>query len=284
MPDSGSSSRSPRDGAEAAVPRSVAIIMDGNGRWARQRGLPRMAGHRAGAAAVDRITEEAARLGVKTLALYAFSTENWQRPRDEVHTLWKLLVRDLKRRGPKCLKNGIRLTAIGRRDRMPEAALRELERVERETESGPRMTLCLALDYGGWWDLCELAERIRRGASDGTLDPAPFDAERLHRLLPSAIVPPVDLLIRTGGETRVSNFLPWQLTYAELLFVPTLWPDFDEAGLQGACEEFSRRRRRFGRVDAQTEAELERSERLSAAPAPLVTSAAPAPLVKGKLR
>jgi len=239
------------------VPASVAIIMDGNGRWAQKRGLPRMAGHRAGAIAVDRVTESAARLGVKTLTLYAFSTENWQRPRPEVDTLWKLLVRDLKRRGPKCVKQGIRLRAIGRRDRMPATAVRELERVEAETAGGVRMTLCLALDYGGWWDLCEMAERIRRGALDGTLADAPLDRDALHRLLPSAIVPPVDLLIRTGGESRVSNFLPWQLTYAELLFVPALWPDFGDSNLEAACEEFSRRKRRFGGVDSSVQAPSE---------------------------
>ena len=235
---------------------SVAIIMDGNGRWAQQRGLPRVAGHRSGAVAVDRVTEAAARLGVKHLTLYAFSTENWQRPQKEVDTLWKLLVRDLGRRGPKCLKQGIRLTAIGRRDRMPETARRELERVERETAGGSRMTLHLALDYGGQWDLTELAERVRRGARDGSLPEGPLTPELLARLLPSAQVPAVDLLIRTGGESRVSNFLPWQLTYAELLFTPTLWPDFDESTLEAALREFSRRKRRFGRVDDKTEAAL----------------------------
>jgi len=271
-----------RSGEPAAVPRSVAIIMDGNGRWAQQRRLPRMAGHRAGALAVDRVTEAAARIGVKTLTLYAFSTENWQRPMEEVATLWKLLVRDLKRRGPKCLKQGIRLIAIGRRDRMPETAARELERVEAETAGGTRMTLCLALDYGGWWELCELAERIRRGERDGSLESGPFDAARLREMLPSRVVPPVDLLIRTGGESRVSNFLPFQLTYAELLFVPTLWPDFDDAGLSEACSEFSRRKRRFGRVEAgstETPAPPARERGASdASHAPL------APAMKGRLR
>jgi undecaprenyl diphosphate synthase len=271
----------PRGEPPGAVPRSVAIIMDGNGRWARRRGLPRMAGHRAGAIAVDRVTEAAARLGIRTLTLYAFSTENWQRPREEVDTLWKLLVRDLKRRGPKCVKQGIRLVAIGRRDRMPDVALRELERVERETAAGMRMTLCLALDYGGWWDLCELAERVRRGSLDGTLDKGPLDPERVHRLLPSAVVPPVDLLIRTGGESRVSNFLPWQLTYAELLFVPTLWPDFDEAGLEEACREFSRRKRRFGRVEADVRAGP--GGRAPEKAAPRTPSTPREPLVEGRL-
>jgi len=245
------------DPATPSVPASVAIIMDGNGRWAQRRGLPRGAGHRAGAIAVDRVTEAAARAGVRNLTLYAFSTENWQRPQAEVDTLWKLLVRDLKRRGPKCLKQGIRLRAIGRRDRMSEVARSELERVERDTAHCTRMTLCLALDYGGQWDLCELAERIRRGTRDGSLDPGPVTPATLQRLLPSAaVVPPVDLLIRTGGEARISNYLPWQLAYAELLFVPALWPEFDEDGLQEAFREFGRRRRRFGRVDDATEAAL----------------------------
>jgi undecaprenyl diphosphate synthase len=235
--------------AAPAVPASVAIIMDGNGRWAQRRGLPRMAGHRAGAVAVDRVTEAAARVGVKHLTLYAFSTENWQRPQNEVETLWKLLVRDLKRRGPKCLKQDIRLVAIGRRDRMPEVARRELESVERATAHCRTMTLCLALDYGGQWDVCELAEKVRRGVRDGSLGDAPLTPERLGQLLPSALVPPVDLLIRTGGEARVSNFLPWQLAYAELLFIPVLWPDFDGEKLEESLGEFGRRQRRFGRVD-----------------------------------
>jgi undecaprenyl diphosphate synthase len=249
--------------ALANVPASVAIIMDGNGRWAQRRGLPRMAGHRAGAVAVDRVTEAAARVGVKNLTLYAFSTENWQRPQNEVETLWKLLVRDLKRRGPKCLRQDIRLVAIGRRDRMPDVALKELQSVERATAHCRTMTLCLALDYGGQWDLCELAERVRAAARDGSLGDAPLTPERLQQLLPSAIVPPVDLLIRTGGEARVSNFLPWQLTYAELLFLPALWPEFDGEGLSEAIREFGRRQRRFGRVD----------ESQTSAPRPVATPA-----------
>ena len=254
------------------APRSVAIIMDGNGRWAQQRGLPRVAGHRAGAIAVDRVTEAATRLGIESLTLYAFSTENWQRPQKEVDTLWKLLVRDLKRRGPKCLKQGIRLSSIGRRDRMPETARVEIDRVTQETSCGTRMSLCLALDYGGWWDLTELAERVRRAVRDGSLPDAPITEVQLQRLLPSAAVPPVDLLIRTGGEARISNFLPWQLAYAELLFLPALWPDFDEAGLEAACREFARRRRRFGRVDERTEADLRRA---SPVPAELARSKLP---------
>jgi undecaprenyl diphosphate synthase len=211
--------------------------------------MPRVAGHRAGAEAVDRISEEAARLGVEHLTLYAFSTENWQRPKKEVSTLWKLLVRDLRRRGPKCLRNGIRLTFIGRTDRMPPSALAELERVAEQTRHCDRMALCLALDYGGRWDLCTMVERVRELERLGELPPGPLRAEDLGRLLPSGQVPPVDLLIRTGGESRISNFLPWQLTYAELLFVPKLWPDFDEQDLGDALETYARKHRRFGRIE-----------------------------------
>jgi len=202
-----------------------------------------------GAEAVDRVTEECARLGVEHVTLYAFSTENWQRPEKEVTALWNLLLRDLKRRGPKCVRQGIRLTAIGRRDRMPAAAARELERVERETARCDRMTLCLALDYGGTWDLLEMAEQVRRLERVGQLGDRKLTKEDLDRLIPSGSVPPVDLLIRTGGESRVSNFLPWQLTYAELLFVPTLWPDFNAETLREAFADFARKHRRFGRIE-----------------------------------
>ncbi len=242
----------PRNGdPPAQVPSSVAIIMDGNGRWARKRSLARVAGHRVGTQTVDRVTEACARWGVSHLTLYAFSTENWQRPKTEVSLLWQLLIRDLQRRGPKCVKNGIRLTTVGRRDRMPARAVREIERVERETAECDRMTLCLALDYGGTWDFVEMAERIRRLEREGVLGEEPLDAESLARHLPSGNVPPVDLLIRTGGESRVSNFLPWQLSYAELLFVPKLWPEFDEQDLAEAFHSYARKHRRFGTIDEE---------------------------------
>ena len=229
-------------------PRSVAIIMDGNGRWATRRRLARFSGHRAGAEALDRVTEAAARAGTEWLTLYAFSTENWNRPRREVDMLWRLLVRDLRRRGPKCLREGIRLTSIGRRDRMPPLALRELERVQKMTAHCDRMTLCLALDYGGMWDLAQIAERVRQKVLAGTLADGPIEISSLPELLGSGKVPPVDLLIRTGGDSRVSNFLPWQLSYAELMFVSTLWPDFGEADLLECYEHFSKKERRFGRI------------------------------------
>ena len=232
-------------------PRSVAIIMDGNGRWAEQRGLSRSAGHRAGAEAVDRVTEKAAAVGIEYLTLYAFSTENWRRPRREVELLFHLLVRDLKRRGPKCLAQGIRLTSIGRKDRIPRRALRELERVEQETAGGTRMTLCLALDYGGMWDLLQIAETARRLEREGKCE-GPLGEEDLARLIGSSKVPPVDLLIRPGGESRVSNFLPYQLSYAELLFLDKLWPDFDGHDLETAVDYFRGKNRRFGGLTAGT--------------------------------
>jgi undecaprenyl diphosphate synthase len=203
--------------------------------------------------AVDRITEAAARARVRWLTLYAFSTENWQRPRREVSLLWRLLVRDLKRRASKCLREGIRLTSIGRRDRIPPIALRELERVEEVTAHCERMTLCLALDYGGMWDLTQFGERIRELDRAGALGDAPLDPSRLAELLPSGKVPPVDLLLRTGGDQRISNFLPVQLTYAELMFEDKLWPDYDEADLLAAFDRFAGKDRRFGRIEEKVQ-------------------------------
>ncbi len=239
------------------VPKSVAIIMDGNGRWAKQRGLVRIFGHEQGAEAVDIVAETASRVGVTFLTLYAFSTENWQRPKREVSTLWKLLVRDLERRGPKCLKNGIRLRSIGRRDRMPEVAVRELDKVERATAHCDRMTLCLALDYGGTWDILQVAERARELFCSAKLPAGPLSPELLSTLLGSGIVPPVDLLIRTGGESRTSNFLPWQLNYAELMFLPMLWPEFGAKELLECFVEYSRRKRSFGRIADEEDSEVE---------------------------
>jgi len=253
-------SLSPETDLPQKVPESVAIIMDGNGRWAQQRGRPRMVGHRAGAEAVDRVTEAATRLGVQHLTLYAFSTENWQRPSQEVSMLWRLLVRDLRRRGPKCQREGIRLSSIGRTDRMPARALAELRRVEAETAGGRNMTLCLALDYGGEWDVREALKRACREGREGRLTEDGIDERCLSTFLASGSVPPVDLLIRTGGDSRISNFLPWQLSYAELLFVPKLWPDFGAADLEEACRVFASKQRRFGTIVEAASAVPARSE------------------------
>ena len=232
-----------------AIPRSVAIIMDGNGRWAKARGWRRLLGHHAGARTVDRVTEACAAAGVKHLALYAFSTENWRRPTEEVQGLWKLLVREIKRRESKLKKNRISLRSIGGRDRMPPGVREELERVEQSTSGGDRMTLWLALDYGGQWDICGLAEEVRRRALAGTLKPGPIAPEDVAELLPSGGLPEVDLLIRTAGELRLSNFLPWQLAYAELHFTPVTWPEFSEQDLDKAFRDFASRQRRYGATE-----------------------------------
>ena len=195
---------------------------------------------------------------MKALTLYAFSTENWQRPGREVNALWRLLVRDLRQRGPKCLREGIRLTAIGRRDRMPDKARAELARVERETAHCDRMTLFLALDYGGAWDIVQMAERIRQKVHTGEINGEPLDEHAVEALLGSAEVPPVDLLIRTGGDSRISNFLPWQLRYAELLFEPTFWPDFDAEHLDRAFAHFAKIHRRYGRIEEEQPAPARR--------------------------
>jgi undecaprenyl diphosphate synthase len=222
--------------------------MDGNGRWAKSKGMPRLAGHIAGARTVDRITEAAAARGVRHLALYAFSTENWRRPPEEVKGLWRLLLREIKRRESKLIRNGIRLRAVGRRDRMPADVRDQLARVEERTNGGTKMTLWLALDYGGQWDICGLVEEVRRRERAGTLSAPPLSADDVARMLPSGELPPVDLLVRTAGEHRLSNFLPWQLAYSELHFTTVLWPDFGVEDLESAFRDFGMRNRRYGAV------------------------------------
>lgn len=228
------------------VPESVAIIMDGNGRWAKARGWPRLLGHRSGAKTVDRVTEYCAERGVRHLALYAFSTENWRRPTEEVTGLWFLLLREIRRRESKLKKNRIRLRGLGRRDRMPPEVEKELARVERSTLDGDRMTLYLCLDYGGQWDICALADEVRRRERAAELPDRPLAPDDIARLLPSGALPEVDLLIRTAGERRLSNFLPWQLAYSELHFTDVLWPEFGEADLERAFLDFAGRERRYG--------------------------------------
>jgi undecaprenyl diphosphate synthase len=220
--------------------------MDGNGRWARERGKSRLAGHRAGGNVVREVVEAAAELGIEMLTLYGFSSENWRRPNGEVTGLFRLLKRFLKKETPDLVKNDIRLRAIGRRDRMPAATLRELERSEVATAGGERMTLCLAIDYGAQDEIATAARALAARAAEGDLRPEEIDCEALEGHLYTRGMPPVDLLIRTGGELRVSNFLLWQISYAELYFTPRYWPDFGSEELLEAVEEFGRRQRRFG--------------------------------------
>ena len=222
--------------------RSVAIIMDGNGRWAARQGLPVADGHRAGTRAVRRTVEAAIALGIETLTIYAFSTENWTRPEDEVEDLIEIFGETIDRELPDLCKEGVRARFVGRRDRVPEWLRERMANLESETEANERLHLWIALDYGG---RAELVDAARRLVEDG-LAPEQVDEAAIASRLYAPELPDPDLLIRTSGELRISNFLLWQLAYAELLFVDTLWPDFGEDDLRGALEEYARRRRRFG--------------------------------------
>jgi undecaprenyl diphosphate synthase len=221
------------------VARSVAIIMDGNARWARRRSLPVAAGHRAGTKALRRTVEAAIDLGVESLAVYAFSTENWSRPPDEVELLMEIFTETIERELPDLVRQGVRTRFIGRRDRAPDALRERMAALERETLSNRRLNLWIAFDYGG---RAEIVEAARRAAEAG-VEP---DEDNFGSFLYAPEMPDPDLLIRTSGELRVSNFLLWQLAYAELVFVETLWPDFGEDELRSALENYASRRRRFG--------------------------------------
>jgi len=223
----------------ARRPHHTAIILDGNGRWAEARGLPRASGHRAGAVAVRRTVEAARAIGLRLLTLYAFSSDNWQRPRPEVNALFALLRAYLADEAEALRERGIRLTAIGRRDRLPASLLFAIEAAEAATASGRDMHLRIAVDYSSR----EAIARAARGVPPRSPDPR----EDLGRILAT---PDVDLLIRTGGEQRLSDFLLWEAAYAELVFLAVPWPDFARVHLEGALAEFSRRGRRFGRIAA----------------------------------
>jgi undecaprenyl diphosphate synthase len=224
------------------VARAVAIVMDGNGRWARRRGLPIAAGHRAGTKALRRTVEAAIDLGVESLAVYAFSTENWTRPADEVEALMEIFAETIERELPDLAKEGVRTRFVGRRDRAPAELRARMAAMEEETAANERLQLWIAFDYGG---RAELAGAARRLVEEG-VEPGDIDEEALAARLYEPDMPDPDLLIRTSGELRISNFLLWQLAYAELVFVDTLWPDFGEAELRSALEDYARRRRRFG--------------------------------------
>lgn len=227
------------DSSEA---RSVAIVLDGNARWAAARGLPVAAGHREGTRAVRRTVEAAIELGVRSLAVYAFSTENWTRPPGEVVDLMEIFGETIERELPDLAEQGVRTRFIGRRDRVPAGLRAQMERLEHETEVNDTLLLWIAFDYGGREELVHAARRL---AEDG-LAPEQIDEDALAARLYAPDLPDPDLLIRTSGELRLSNFFLWQLAYAELVFVDTLWPDFGEAELRSALGEYARRSRRFG--------------------------------------
>jgi undecaprenyl diphosphate synthase len=223
----------------------IAIIMDGNGRWARKRGLPRTAGHRAGADAVDRAVTAAARHGIEVLTLYAFSCANWHRPRGEVRSLFGLFRRYLRNQTQRCLEQSIRLNVIGRRDRLDQRLLTLIERAEQSTAHCSRMLLRIAVDYSAQWSLMHASHASREFTS---IDRDGFE-RHLAAVNHSIPVPEVDLLIRTGGEQRMSDFLLWECAYAELCFQPRMWPDFDAGDFESALNDYSSRDRRFGRIE-----------------------------------
>ena len=222
--------------------RTVAIIMDGNGRWARRRGLPVAAGHRAGTRALRRTVEGAIDLGVETLVVYAFSTENWSRPAREVDSLMDIFGETIERELPDLARQGVRTRFIGRRDRAPAELQEQMARLERETAGNERLDLWIAFDYGG---RAELVEAVRRLVEAG-VEPAEIDEDLLRAHFYAPELPDPDLLIRTSGELRISNFLLWQLAYSELVFTESLWPDFGRRELEHALAAYARRRRRFG--------------------------------------
>jgi undecaprenyl diphosphate synthase len=221
------------------VARAIAIVMDGNGRWARKQGLSVVEGHRAGTKALRRTVEAAIDLGVESLAVYAFSTENWARPPEEVDALMELFPETIDRELRDLAEQGVRTRFIGRRDRASEALRRKMDELEAETADKTRFQLWIAFDYGG---RAEIVDAARRAAAEG----APLDEETFASFLYAPEMPDPDLLIRTSGELRISNFLLWQLAYAELVFVDTLWPDFGGEQLRAALEDYASRRRRFG--------------------------------------
>jgi undecaprenyl diphosphate synthase len=234
--------------AKASLPRHVAIIMDGNGRWAKQRHLPRVQGHRMGAESVRVIIRAAGELGIKYLTLYAFSVENWNRPKDEVDTLMKYLAHYLKSEFAELNKNNVRLETIGQMHRLPEFVQKQFEKTQEGLSKNNGLTLILALSYGGRTEIVDAVRGIAAKVKQGKLDPAEITEQVVSDHLYTRKWPDPDVLIRTSGEMRVSNFLLWQISYAELVVTPTLWPDFRKAQFCVALEEYARRHRRFGGV------------------------------------
>lgn len=233
------------------APRHVAIIMDGNGRWAQKRGLPRHAGHKAGVGAVRSTVEQCVSRGVEVLTLFAFSSENWRRPEKEVGFLMDLFVTALQKEVRRLNLNGVRLIVIGDRSAFPERLQRKIEEAEAETASNNVLVLQIAANYGGRWDITQAARKIAHDVSEGRLAPDGVTEEILDQALSFAGLPEPDLYIRTGGEKRLSNFLLWQAAYSELYFTDTLWPDFDATAFQEALVSFAGRQRRFGQTGEQ---------------------------------
>lgn len=236
---------------QTKLPEHIAIIMDGNGRWAKHAGRPRVFGHRAGVKSVRVVTEAAAEIGIKFLTLYTFSTENWNRPKTEVLALMSLLVETIRKEIHTLHKNGIRLTTIGDLSGLPPKSRRALEEGIEKTKDNDRMTLVLALNYSAKWEIINAVKSISQQVAEGTLNIDQIDDQYFSKSLTTKDIPDPELLVRTSGETRVSNFLLWQIAYSEFYFTPTLWPDFREADLYKAILDFQNRERRFGMTSEQ---------------------------------
>ena len=232
----------------AGLPRHIAIIMDGNGRWARERGMPRIKGHEAGAKSVRAVTEACAELGIPFLTVYAFSTENWKRPADEVAALFGLLEEFIAQETPSLMENSVRLRAIGRLNELPDSCQLALRKAIAQTAGNTRITLILALNYSARTEIVDAVRTLCINAVAGELAPEEIDAEVISRHLYTREYPDPDLLIRTSGEMRLSNFLLWQLSYTEIHVTSRLWPDFGKEDLREAVDEYSKRQRRYGGV------------------------------------
>lgn len=233
------------------LPKHIAIIMDGNGRWAKERGCNRLIGHQNGVVSVRKVTEAAAAIGIEYLTLYTFSTENWNRPQEEVNALMELLVENIEKETPTFHANNIRLLAIGDLNRMPEKAAAKLQKCMDETAQNNGLSLVLALSYSSRWELVDAIKKITDQVQNGNLSIEDIDEDLISRNLNTATIPDPDLLIRTSGEVRISNFLLWQIAYSELYFTPIHWPDFREEELYKAIIDYQNRERRFGKISEQ---------------------------------
>ena len=235
------------------IPKHIAIIMDGNGRWAKERGKERSYGHQAGVDTVRRITSECVRLGVKFLTLYTFSTENWSRPETEIAALMGLVLSSLE--DEIFMKNNVRFQVVGDIQRLPQSVQDKLQETMEHTAQNTAMTMVVALSYSSRWELTRAAQSIARDVKAGTLQPEDITEELMNQRLETAFMPDPELLIRTGGELRISNYMLWQIAYSELYFCDTYWPDFNEVDLHQAIASYQARQRRFGKTGVQVESE-----------------------------
>lgn len=243
---------SPTDAVQQ-LPRHIAIVMDGNGRWAKRRYLPRAAGHRAGVSSVRKIVDACREKNIGTLSLFAFSSENWRRPAQEVSILMELFLSTLERETEKLHQNNVRLRVIGDRLAFSTELQTRIKVAEGLTAGNTGLNLVIAANYGGRWDIAQAARRMAESVAAGELEPSDIDGEKLSAFLELSDLPEPDLFIRTGGDQRISNFMLWQMAYTELYFTPTLWPDFDEKALELALTDYSSRQRRFGYTGEQLE-------------------------------